>query len=351
MLAAKLYGPRELRVEKANIPQIGNDEILLQVKSAAICGTDVRMYRYGYAGVSKDSPVILGHEFSGVIAKVGRDVKDYREGEAVTVAPNMGCGICDKCVSGNTHLCPNYRAFGINLDGSFAEYVRIPAAAVRQGNIVKLPAGISFAEAALNEPLSCVYNGFLQYKVNPGDTVLIVGAGPIGLMHAQLAKMAGAAHVVLADLAEERLALSREIDRQFVTVKSENLKNLKELVKDLTDGQGVNVCVTACPSPQAQSEVLELVAVGGRINFFGGLPAGKAIVPLNTNLIHYKQLVITGSTRANLSAFRQTLKFISDGLVAIKPLISAYYTLTQIEEAFAAAEQGRGLKSVIVFDE
>src|SRR5690554_8111799 len=117
MLAAKLNGPRDLRVEQTKTPEIGNDEILLKVKSTAICGTDLRMYHYGYPGISNETPRILGHELSGEIAKVGRNVKAYREGETVTIAPNMGCGICNHCVSGNTHLCPDYRALGINLDG------------------------------------------------------------------------------------------------------------------------------------------------------------------------------------------------------------------------------------------
>ena len=191
MLAAKLYGPRELRVEKTEIPTIGENEILLQVKSTAICGTDLRMYYYGYPGITRETPRILGHELSGVITKVGRNVKGYQEGEAVTVAPNIGCGICNQCVSGNTHLCSAYRALGIHLDGGFAEYVRIPEAAVRQGNIARLAPGVGFTEAALNEPLSCVYNGFLQCKFKPGDTVLIFGAGPVGIMHAKLAIIGG----------------------------------------------------------------------------------------------------------------------------------------------------------------
>ncbi len=347
MLAAKLHAPGELRVEETEIPTISENEILLQVKSAAICGTDLRLYRYGNPVITKKTPRILGHEFSGVITKAGRNVKGCKEGEAVTVAPNIGCGICNQCVRGNTHLCPDYRALGIHLDGGFAEYVRIPEAAIRQGNVSKLPPGVSFVEAALNEPLSCVYNGFLQYKVKPGDTVLIIGAGPIGVMHAKLANMAGAAKVILTDLLEERLALSRQVESKVITV---NNKELREKIEKLTYGHGVDVCITACPSPQAQKEALELTAMGGRVNFFGGLPAGKELVTLNTNLIHYKQLVVTGSTRASLSSFRQTLKFIAEDLVDIKGLVSNQYPLTRINEAFQAAEQGRGLKNVIVFE-
>jgi L-iditol 2-dehydrogenase len=236
---------------------------------------------------------------------------------------------------------------GIHLDGGFAEYVRIPEAAVRQGNIARLAPGVGFTEAALNEPLSCVYNGFLQCKFKPGDTVLIFGAGPVGIMHAKLAIMAGAAKVILTDLVEERLALSRQVENKVITV---NNRGLKEEIEKLTNGQGVDVCITACSSPQAQIEAIELTATGGRVNFFGGLPAGKELVPLNTNLIHYKQLVLTGSTRSSIISFRRTLKFIAEDLVDIKGLVSNQYPLTRIKEAFQAAEQGRGLKNVIVFE-
>ena len=149
MRAALLYGKVDLRVQEVAAPEITKHEVLLQVKSAFVCGTDVRMFKNGYKGVSEDSPIILGHELSGLITKVGKNVEGYNEGMAVAVAPNMGCGICDRCVSGNTQLCKDYRALGIHLDGGFAEYVRIPEAAVRQGNIIEILSGMSFEEAAI----------------------------------------------------------------------------------------------------------------------------------------------------------------------------------------------------------
>lgn len=346
MLAALLYGPNDLRVKQVEKPEINNNEILLKIKAAAICGTDLRMIRNGYKGVDKENPRILGHELSGIVEEVGGNVKGYREGMAVAVAPNMGCGICDECVSGNTQQCRDYQALGINLDGAFAEYVRIPEPAVRQGNVTELNSKVSFEEAALNEPLSCVYNGFLRCRVQPGDNVLIIGAGPIGLMHAKLAKMAGAAKVLINDLSEERLAVCSRIDNSFQALKTESLK---EQVMDLTNGKGLDVCITACPSPQAQAASLELMATGGRVNFFGGLPADREKVMLNTNLIHYKQLMITGTARASLSQFRKTLDFIAEGLVDVKSLISTRSSLAKIEEAVQLAAGANGLKNIISF--
>lgn len=346
MLAAYLHGAKDLRLIEVNIPEINDNEVLLKVKSAAICGTDIRMIHNGYRGITKQVPRIIGHEVSGVIEKVGKNIKNYQEGMRVTVAPNMGCGFCDPCVSGNTHMCASYQALGINLDGGFAEYVRIPEEACRQGNITELPDRVSFDEASLNEPLSCVFNGFLKCDIKPGDTVLVIGAGPIGIMHAKLAKMAGAAKVMINDIDKERLEICREIDSSFMLLPSENLKNQ---VMDLTNGKGLNVCITACPSPEAQASALELMAVNGRVNFFGGLPPGKEIVGINTNLVHYKQLILTGSTRSSIAQFRTTLKLIADQKVNVKDLISGRFTLDKIIDGVELATETKGLKNIIYF--
>lgn len=348
MRAALLYGKEDLRVQDVALPEINDQEVLLQVKSTFVCGTDVRMYRNGHKGVSADSPLILGHEVSGVIAKVGKQVKGYREGMAVAVAPNMGCGICELCISGNSQLCTQaFQALGITIDGGFAEYVRIPEAAVRQGNIMPVPEEMSFEAAAIAEPLSCAYNGFTKCPTAPGDTVLIIGAGPIGIMHARLAKMAGAAQILINDLSADRLALCRKADSSFITIDAST--PLKDQIHDLTNGRGVEVCITACAVPQVQTQALELAAINGKVLFFGGLPADKANVPLNTNLIHYKQLLVTGMTRSSLAQFRKTLDLIASGLLEVRDLVTSRSTLDEIQMTFENVAKGLGLKSAITF--
>jgi L-iditol 2-dehydrogenase len=210
MLAARLYGPNDLRLEEVSIPEINDNEILLKVKSTAICGTDIRMIVNGAKGVDTNNPRILGHEIAGVIVKVGKNVQKYTEGMRVAVGPNMGCGVCEMCVSGNTQLCDSYQALGINIDGGFAEYVKVPEKAIIQGNVIEIAPELSFDEAALNEPLSCVYNGDVRCNIKPGDAVLVIGAGPIGIMHAMIAKMYGAAKVMINDLSEERLEICKK---------------------------------------------------------------------------------------------------------------------------------------------
>ncbi len=347
MRAALLYGKEDLRVEEVPTPEIGPAEVLLEVRATAVCGTDIRMYRNGAKGVSPQTPLVPGHELAGVVVKAGREVRGLAEGTPVAVAPNMGCGTCDACVSGNTQLCErDFHAFGINLPGGFAEYVRIPAQAVRQGNLCPIAPELSFTAAALAEPLSCVYNAFLRCDIRPGDRVLIIGAGPIGLMHAKLARAGGAGKVFLNDLSTERLELCRSLEPGLITFSGEVVRPLMEL----TGGRGVEVVITACPAPEAQADALKVAAMNGRVLFFGGLPADRSTVGLDTNLIHYRQLSVSGTTRQSLSQYRRVLRLIEEGVVKVEDLVSARYRLEAVREAFGAVMRGSGLKHVVSFE-
>lgn len=345
MLALRLYGAKDIRLEKVPVPKINDNEILLKTDAAAICGTDVRMWQNGQTGVDADHPLILGHEFSGTIVEVGKNVPFYKPGMQVGMQPNIGCGICDRCVSGNFHLCDDYRAFGINMDGAFAEYVKIPADAVTRGNLMVLPEGISPAEAAVTEPLSCAYNGFTKLFVKPGEYAMVVGAGPIGFCHAMLLHMAGAA-VLMNDLSVERLA---DVKARLPFVETYSGNDLPGFVKQWTRGRGLDIAVTACPVPAVQAAVLPMMNYGGRVNFFGGIPAAKQPVAIDTNQIHYHELYVTGSTRSSIAQFRKTLEFVSLGLLNVKAMITNHYALSDICGAFENARQAKGIKHVIEF--
>lgn len=346
MKAIRLYGKQDLRLEEVPVPVISDDEILIKVKSAALCGTDIRMYKNGAAGINQEHPRIIGHEVSGIIEEAGKNVKGYHKGMRIAAAPNMGCGTCDSCVSGNTHLCADYRALGINLDGGFAEYMKIPQSAILQGNLKELEEHLSFEEAAIVEPLSCVYNGQEQIRIRPGDKVLIIGSGPIGIMHGMLAKMQGAAAVIMNDLSAERLEYCKKVEPFFHTMDNADLTGN---IMYLTKNKGVDVCIVACPSPDAQTQAVELVGLFGRVLLFGGLPKDRELVPMNSNLIHYKQISIHGSTRASLSQYRKVLDFAASGIMDLKKLITNTYSVHQYQEAFAAASRAEGLKHIITF--
>ena len=346
MKAAKLFGPNDIRVVECEIPEINDNEILLKTSAAAICGSDLRMIGNGYKGVDREHPLTLGHEISGIIERTGNCVKGYEKGMRVALAPNIGCGICDWCSSGDTHLCPDYKAFGINMDGGFAEYVRIPANAITQGNVMILDDSISMDAAALIEPASCVLNGQLRTGIRFNDRVLIIGAGPIGIMHGLLAKALGAAKVYIRDLSEERMKQSVKLIPGAEAIWEDDLE---EAARRLTGGRLFDVTITACPAPSAQVDALKITGMNGRILYFGGLPAGKDEVTLATNHIHYKQLSIHGSTRGNVSHYRSIAKMTASGALDLAKLVSRRYPLAEFPEAVQYARKAEGLKTVISF--
>lgn len=346
MKAVRLYGKGDLRLVEIPVPKITDEEILLQVKAAGICGTDLKNWKFGHPAATAENPRVPGHEFSGVIAEVGKKVPFYKVGMEICVQPNMGCGICDECVSGNTHNCSDLRAIGINVDGAFAEYLVIPAAAIRQGNIMVLPEGVSHEEAAINEPLSCAYSGFLKCQVKPGDNAVVIGAGAIGILHAMLLRMAGCAKVIVSDVSEKRLADAEKI---LPGIRTYCGNDLKAFVLAETGGKGADVAITANPVPKCQQEAIELMARGGRVNFFGMIPKEYQPVPIDTNIIHSKALIVTGNSRSSVSEYRKTMEFVGAGLLPVKSVITNTYSIEECLKAYENARDGVGLKHVIVF--
>jgi L-iditol 2-dehydrogenase len=304
------------------------------------------MYKQGAAAATPDSPLTMGHEIAGVIAEVGSGTEGFEPGMRVAVAPNYGCGICDNCVSGNTQMCNASEALGVTTAGGFAEFMRVPEAAVRQGNVVPVPERVSLQDAALVEPLSCVYNAFERHRVQPGDVVLVIGAGPIGVMHAKLHLMAGAV-VIMNDLLPERLEISKALVPDVYTSSPDQLSSI---LAEVSNGRGANVVITAAPAPATHQLALELVAQNGIVSLFGGLPRDREIVPLNTNLIHYKQIWVTGTTRQSLRQYRKTLELIDRGLVSLQGLMTRSVDLDHIHESLNDTMNGRGLKNGFIVD-
>jgi L-iditol 2-dehydrogenase len=345
MLAARLFGKEDLRVVETAVPEISAGEVLLRVKAGTVCGTDLRMYKNGADGVDASHPLTLCHEFAGVVEKTGAGISYVKEGDRVSVAPNMGCGVCDRCVSGNSHHCKHLTALGVHIDGGFAEFVKIPAGAVSNGNVTPLADSVSYEEAAASEAFACVYSAFERYRVRPGETVVVIGAGAIGLMHAKLALMSGAGTVIMNDLSRARLDECAAIEPR-ITVISENLA---EYVKDSTGGEGADVVITACSVAAVQQGAFALAGLDGRVCFFGGLPKGRENVPLDTNQIHYRQLTVIGTTRSSHGHYRAMLDLIAKGVVDIAPIITHKFELKDTLGAFENAAAAVGLKQAVVF--
>lgn len=343
MIAATYTQGGVFAVESAAVPEIAADEILIKVQAASICGTDARIVRNGHRKLSDGQKIILGHEFSGVIERVGKRVEGYAAGQRVGVAPNYGCGRCGMCIRGLTNMCPDYRAFGIMIDGAHAEYVRVPRPAVEQGNLVVLPEGIPPEHATLIEPLSCVVNGLNNARVDLGDTVVIFGAGAIGLFHVMLAYAMGAARVIVVDPVEARLARARELGAETLTTDQDTNARLLAMT-----GGGANVVVTACSVPSVQEQALELLAPFGRLSLFGGLPKDSATVTINSNLIHYKNLFVTGMTGGSLADFRAAMRMIAAGRIDVDKVISHKLPMSRMQQAYEVMLSGDCLKVVLL---
>ncbi|MFW5985775.1 MAG: alcohol dehydrogenase catalytic domain-containing protein [Halanaerobiales bacterium] len=335
MLAAVFKGIGNIVVEDVPLPDIEEGDLLIKVKMSSICGTDRKIYKYGHRKIKEGREQILGHEISGVIEAAGSDVSYYEEGMRVVIAPNVGCGHCPACNRGLEQLCPDYNAFGIGWPGGFAEYLRIPAAVVKKGNVMVLPDKLSFEEAAVIEPLSCCYNAYQAMDIKAGDSMLIFGAGPMGILHLILNKYLGIGQTIVADIDQTRLQISKEMGADHILLNDDHLGHK---IMELTAGRGVDNIITAAPVSVIQEQALELAAVNGNISFFAGLPSGQEEINFNSNTVHYKQLRVTGTTGASLQQFRRTVKLAESDDLDLKRIVTKKVCLKALEDIFEKPE-------------
>jgi L-iditol 2-dehydrogenase len=345
MLAAVYHGPHDLRVRDVPLPKVSSGELLVRVLSASICGTDLRIFHGNHRMYQAGTVRIPGHEVVGTIAEVGTDVQDYSVGQRVFCAPNTGCGHCQLCITGNNNLCTDYDAIGVTCDGGFAEYVRISAKSVQQGNVIPISESVDSAVAALMEPFACVVRGQNALRIQPGEVVLVMGAGPIGVMHAKLAKARGAGRVIVSEPIPDRAAQATRMGADRVVDPAAG--DLKAVLLAESQGRGADVIIVAAPVHAAQESALDLAAIGGRINFFGGLPKDRPMIDFDSNLVHYKELVVTGTTACSTADCWQAAQIVNSGLIDLSDIISRRFPLRDALAAFAAAEDRKSLKIVL----
>ncbi len=344
-MKAQILEEREkLILKEVKTPSPKEGEILIRVKACAICGTDVKVYHHGHRLIT--FPRITGHEVAGEIVEVGEGVESFKEGDRVSVAPAVPCRNCYYCWRGEQAMCQNLRAIGYYWDGGFAEYMLVPQEAVKGGCVNKLPPGIDFCEGALAEPLACAINAQELTKVKEGDTVVIIGGGPLGALHSQLARARGVEKVILVEISPHRLKMVKRVAGADIYLNPQE-EDLKEKVTELTQGRGADQVIVACSSPEAQKLALEIVAPLGWVNFFGGLPKDKPYVNLDTNLIHYKECFVTGTHGSSPLHNRMALEVISKGKVKVRELISQKLPLEKLPQGLELVERGEVLKVII----
>ena len=343
MKAAVFYGPGDLRITELPRPSVSADELLLRIAACAVCGSDVRTFRHGARNI--DRPVVLGHELSGTVVQAGGALDGFREGQRVAVAPAIPCGECRYCRRGAETMCERLRSIGYQFDGGLAEFMAVPASAVRAGCVNSVPDAVPFEEAALAEPLACVINAQELLQLGDGDTVLVIGAGPIGCLHAALARIRGAASVILVDLRRERLEMAEPFGADILIDASR--EDVYARVLEATDGAGASIVIVAAPSHRAQEQAVALAARRGRINFFGGLPKTEPTISLDANTVHYRELTIVGSYGSRPAHNRQALDLVASGQVPMRALVGLEVPLERVVEGLLAVEQGQVLKVIV----
>ena len=344
MRALRYRGRHDLRLEDVTPAQLGPGDIRLAVESAGVCGTDVRIAKGEHGAYTDADGRIPGHEIVGRVVEVGPGAALARGEGLVFVAPNIGCGVCTHCRAGNENLCPWTEGLGITLDGAFAESLVVPARAVERGHLIAL-ANVSPDAAVLIEPLACVLRGQGKVDVHRGDRVLICGGGPVGLLHVALARARGADLVVCSEPSSTRRAAARRAGADVVVDPTHD--DLASALLAATDGRGADVVVTAAPVHALQAQALELAAVAGRVLLFGGLPKNQPMVELDTNLIHYKELLVAGTTASTLGDCREAATVVAEGKIELESLVSHRYGLEEAVAEIASAEDRTALKVVI----
>lgn len=343
MNAAVLNGIDDLTLSRVPVPVPGPGEVLLKIEANTICGTDLR-YISGAKTSGVRPGVIMGHEFAGRVADVGEGVEGVPLGAQATCSIVMSCLKCDRCLAGREHLCQHLRLFGSAIDGGLAEYMLVPREAMDHGNLVLVPQELPATMLALAEPVSCVLNGANQVRTQPGDTVVVMGTGPIGLLHIAVARMAGATTIIAAGRAG-RL----EPALQMGATAAYDLTGdalTQQILKD-TGGRGADVVIVAVGSLPLANQALQVAAIGGRVNYFGGFPKGS-MVEMDPNLIHYNELVVTGGSNARRADVVQAVNLLSSGRLEVAPIVSHTFALTELDDAITAVAQRHGLKVAVL---
>ncbi len=327
MKAAVFYAPNDLRLEEREIPAPRKGEIVVKVDTSGLCPSDVRIYKSGSSFVRP--PVTLGHEFVGHVHELGAEVQGVEENDKVNIPADAYCARCKMCRSGHENTCENNLAFGYNLNGAHADYILVPQRFVERGGIFHLDDDIDIEEATMTEPLACSLNTIETLGVGPDKTIVVIGDGPMGLLHVALAKLYAAERIILIGLVDWKLQLGKELGAtDLIDAKGDPGKE----VLDATGGVGSDIVVVTAVMPQTIAEALRMVSRHGYVSIFGGTPKG-AKAEFEPNLIHYNETFLTGNYGYTYAHYTRAAKIVATQRVPLKKLVSHRFKLEKIHDA------------------
>jgi len=343
MKAVVVRAPMQYGVEEVPVPEAPRGGLLLRVVACGLCGSDLRTLRAGHRKVT--FPWIIGHEVCGTVAETGPGYAGpWRVGERLAVGPMAYCGVCGFCQDGRYELCEDYREIAQAWPGGFAEYLAVPEPCVRLGNVRRSPEGLDPAYAAISEPVSSCINAQERGRVGLGDTVAIIGAGPVGCIHISLARARGASKVYIADVVGERLRMAEAFGPD-ATIDASQHDTVAEVMR-LTGGKGADVVITATPAPVASVQGVEMARKDGRILIFGGLPVGESNPGVDINTVHYRALHVIGTTIFAPRHQRIALDLMASGRMPLDALVTHRFPLTDFVAGAELALAGKVLKAV-----
>ena len=323
MTAAVLYGKERLEIETVDVPKIGAGDVLVRVRAALTCGTDVKVFRRGYHARMIVPPALFGHELAGDIVALGEKVQGFEIGQRVMAANSAPCGECYSCRRDQENLCENL----MFNNGAYAEYIRIPERIV-QKNLHVIEDHVGYQDAALAEPLACVLHGLEECALRAGDTLAVIGLGPIGMMFVRLAKAVYGARVIAIGRRQPQLDRAARMGADELILNSDGA-DVVGAVKGMTEGRGADAVIEAVGLPELWQLAARLLRRGGVVNFFGGCPAGTE-VGLDTNLLHYSELTCKASFHHTPALIRKALEVVGRGYVSAKDFVNAVEPLTNL---------------------
>ena len=344
MKAAVYYKQGDIRVEERPDPVSKKNNMIVKVSCCAICGTDLKILTSGNPRCHP--PRIIGHEMVGSIIHLGSEVYGFKIGDRITLATTISCGECEYCNIGLGNLCNNSKPISYDYDGAFAEYIEIPPAAIKGGNVIKVPGSVPNEAASLSEPLSCAINSHEIANLRKGSNVVIVGGGPLGAIHAELAKAEGAKQVIITEACAERLELLKTRLDDVIVLDAIN-EDVQKIIKEKTNGLGADIVIVCAPSKTAMEQSLSLARKDGSVSFFASLPRGSSKITIDSRIIHYNELRVTGASDSRPEHVIKAVELFEKNLINYNAIITHKIPLEKINEGFELMKKRRSLKILV----